>query len=328
MDVPRLLYEQLRTGGIQKLHRMVVEGTQESLHLDFKTLKNNQAPMTREDQQTLAEAISGFGNSDGGVIVWGIDARKGAPDSVDCARSLQPISNLRLLLSNLHEYSAKQVSPAVDGVEHFIIADPAISDQGFAITLVPRVDGEPVMARASNQHRFYYRAGDSFLVMEHFMLADRFGRRPQPKLRLTHRWERKSGYTYAVLAIENIGRGIARDPALQFEERASEQIVAHPLDDRFAHHGDGRAFGLPERTRTTQRPGTGWRMFAGGPGHSIYPGTSLEVIRVLGWAMPQQIEGVDWRDQSFRYSLYCDGFSLVEAMYTFTAEEICRAANS
>jgi hypothetical protein len=50
----------------------------EHLLLDFKTV--NSASFNRDDRRSLACALSGFANSSGGLIVWGVDAR--SPDII------------------------------------------------------------------------------------------------------------------------------------------------------------------------------------------------------------------------------------------------------
>jgi hypothetical protein len=68
------------------LDRTALEGflgqQTEHLQLDFKTV--NSALLNRDDRMSLACALSGFANSSGGLIVWGVDARKNG-DGVDCA---------------------------------------------------------------------------------------------------------------------------------------------------------------------------------------------------------------------------------------------------
>lgn len=322
MEAPRTLFEALKEGGVTELQRYVAEGRQEDLYLEFKTTK---CPMENDDKKNLAMAVGGFANSEGGVIVWGVYAAKDR-DNVDAAQSLQPVIGVKRLLSQLNEYISRLVVPAVEGVEHHLIPDSSGGDTGFVVTLVPKGQGLPHMSMAQGQQRYYIRAGDSFLPMEHFMLADRFGRRPQPKLELTHRWERSSNKTYLVLGIKNVGKGIALYPALHVQERIGDNFSLYALDERFDIPADPRRFGLAERVRTIQRPSPLWRIFAGGSEHAIHPGTSLEVVRALGWVMPRQKENVDWRALTFRYSLYCDGFGLVEAEMTISADEMCRAA--
>lgn len=229
-------------------------------------------------------------------------------------------------MTNLNEYTSRLVVPAIPGVEHQAVPI-ASEDEGFAITLVPKSDGLPHMAMAQGQQRYYFRTGDSFLPMEHFMLADRFGRRPQPKLELTTHWERIGNKTFLVLGIMNIGKGIARFPALHIEERRSEGLEVYPLTEGFEWPGGVRTYGLSERSRAAARNGTGWRMFCGDDRDAIHPGTTMDVATALGWVMPTDPTAkVDWKDISFRYSLYCDGFSLTEATETIHADEVKRAA--
>jgi hypothetical protein len=66
---------------------------EEHLHLDFKTLKNAELTI-RDDKLNIARCISCFANSSGGIIVWGIDARKNS-DGIDCGPRLLSCENLR-----------------------------------------------------------------------------------------------------------------------------------------------------------------------------------------------------------------------------------------
>src|SRR5437867_9816016 len=50
----------------------------EDLTLDFKQAQKNFS--VPEERKVLARTISAFANSSGGLIVWGIDARKGKDD--------------------------------------------------------------------------------------------------------------------------------------------------------------------------------------------------------------------------------------------------------
>jgi len=92
---------------INKIDEFLEIGQQEHLHLDFKTV--NKTQMDRDDRKNLAKCISGFANSDGGVIVWGIEARKNE-DGVDCAKNKRPIENIQQFLSRLNTLTGEVVS--------------------------------------------------------------------------------------------------------------------------------------------------------------------------------------------------------------------------
>lgn len=309
MDAARALFELYRDGGYANLQRAEAEEREEDLLLDFKTVEGNAAPLKKSDRQTLAEALSGFANSDGGVIVWGVSCRSHGTTDPDTAKSLEPIQNLKLLVSNLQRDTPQIVSPGIIGVEHFPIEEPGSVDKGFVITFVPRGEGEPHMARAKDQHRHYYRSGASFLPMESFMLADRYGRRPQPKLEFTYRFERGGASTdprgnirhkaFIVIGVRNTGLGVALYPALRV-------LAPHDFPPaRFGLDGNGNT-GLPERAQTGQERVENGHFFVGGANHVIHPTTTLDVTR-LEREIPS--EELISQDISIGFGLHCQAFS-------------------
>ncbi|MFM7293737.1 MAG: helix-turn-helix domain-containing protein, partial [Burkholderiales bacterium] len=125
------------------LRGFVERAQEENLHLDFKTLRDAHLS-SGDDRKNLACALSGFANSCGGLIVWGVDARKNA-DGVDCAMQLKPISQVSALVGRLNALTGEGVDPTVDGVRHRAIETEL--GAGFAITLVPESDAGPHMAK-------------------------------------------------------------------------------------------------------------------------------------------------------------------------------------
>src|SRR4051812_30057997 len=105
-------YENL---GLEQIEAYLRERQQEHLHLDFKAVNN--PGLDRNDRKNLARCISGFANSAGGIIVWGIDARKN-DDGVDCAGDRKEIPSIDLFVSKLNEYTGQAVLPLVDGIRH------------------------------------------------------------------------------------------------------------------------------------------------------------------------------------------------------------------
>src|SRR4051812_37170917 len=102
------------------LDQWVASSRQEDLHLDFKRLDPGN-DLARNGRKNLAIAISGFSNSDGGLIVWGVDCRRDNTN-VDGASSLVPITNVAARLSQLQTHTRDASTPTVDGVEHRLIA--------------------------------------------------------------------------------------------------------------------------------------------------------------------------------------------------------------
>lgn len=303
------LFVLFKKEGIKAIQQAVDEQWQEDLILDFKLADGNIAPMTVKTRQLLAEALSGFANSEGGLIVWGIYAASANATEPDVAKKREPISGLKRFLSDLQIYTAQLVSPAIIGVEHDIIEDPPKSDTGYAITYVPKGAGEPHMARAKDQHRFYYRSGCSFVPMEAFMLSDRYGRRPQPKLELAWRVMRTGGSGTAehpisstivlILGIHNAGLGVALYPALALYEDDDCKLDKYGLD------GNGHT-GLPLRLSPFHPAEGRWRFHVGGVNDVVHPGTVLEVTRIR-YEIPAGTAHLI--SQRVRYELHCQGFT-------------------
>jgi hypothetical protein len=161
----------------EAIKEFIQQGQEEHLYLDFKTVSN--ANLNGADhKKNLAKAISGFANSSGGLIVWGVDARKN-PRGIDCATGLDEISPIQFFVSRLNTLTGESVSPLVDGIIHKPISIGG--EKGCAVTLVPESQLGPHMAKLG-EDRYYKRSGDSFYRMEHFDLEDMFGRRQKPML--------------------------------------------------------------------------------------------------------------------------------------------------
>lgn len=201
----------------KRIAQFVAEGQEEHLLLDFKTVTKADLSDS-SDRKSLAVALSGFANASGGLIVWGVDARKKAPDQPDVAYGVKEIEDLALFLSRLNEFTAMCVRPAVEGVMHRAVETS--KNRGFVVSLVPESSAGPHMAMA-REGRYYKRSGSSFLPMEHFEIADMFGRRRRPQLRLSvelrNGGEMSTGsgqtehYGKLLLLLTNDGRGTGKN---------------------------------------------------------------------------------------------------------------------
>jgi hypothetical protein len=323
MSASAQLFDQFKKDGILLIKQAVAEEWFESLYLDFKTSGSRDGLLTNHDQENYAKASSGFANSDGGVIIWGVVARKDKKTGIDAAVDCNPIKSVRRFFSELNSQIVHLVSPGIDGIEHFRIEEPGNAEDGYIVTHVPKGEGLPHMALGPRQHRYYHRVGSSFVKMEPYVLADRFSRRPQPQLEFTCRLEGGTssggpgGTTYEVsiiVGIRNIGVGIALYPALALHETPTFKLCNQGLDRR----GN---FGLPERIRTPRRPDEAVRFFAGGVNDALHPGTELDVFTSL-IQMHESERSHD--DVVVRYELYCEGHA-AKGEVTIPGSQIVRA---
>lgn len=181
----RQLFEEICRDGESVLARLVSERRQESTDLDFKTKQDpSKGGASRDDLQTFGRILSAFSNSMGGLLIWGVDARKDPNDEVDCAANLIPIQEIERFRSDLVRAAGQLLMPRHDGIQVETIPDK-INGGGFVAVYVERSERRPHMSTASGDGRYYKRAGDSTFRMEHYDIEDSFKRLVVPDLTLT-----------------------------------------------------------------------------------------------------------------------------------------------
>lgn len=95
LDNARVIFDSILAGGYESIRKFYMDEPQEeNLFIDFKSKANPTEPGAEKgDREKFSKAISGFANSCGGVIVWGIDCRSQGKDLPDIACGEAPISN-------------------------------------------------------------------------------------------------------------------------------------------------------------------------------------------------------------------------------------------
>jgi len=229
------LFERFVTGGEATIDEFIAEQISEELFIDYKRVTNDgsSSRLEQADKENLARAISGFGNSEGGVIVWGVDCRND-PQRGDVPVKKHPIKDVKRFLSYLEgATSGCTVSPH-DGVRHHLIESPT-SSEGFVITLIrPSMYAPHQCVVGKYRGRYYIRVGSNFEQAPHGLLASMFGRRPAPYI--FHTWQigggispgrsteilrattlpESSPYAICKFFIRNHGTTVARELYLNF----------------------------------------------------------------------------------------------------------------
>lgn len=245
---------------------------EESFNLDFKRMDPSGEPLDA-DKRNLRESISGFANSAGGIILWGVES-KSPEDRRDRSRfhSLVPVRDGDRAAVRFHELTATATTPPVNGVVH----RPIPVDGGFVVkTFVPASDGGP---HRTNEERgqYFRRDADAFRPMQHHEIADMFGRRARPRLELYHtplcrpNGQYRTGVVAEIIiGIQNVGRGIARFPRLVFERRCADP-------HRYGLDGNGNT----NLHRDAAPPGSLTVAFTGGSNDVVHPGQKLEITKI------------------------------------------------
>src|SRR5207237_1136966 len=138
-SLARLFFEQIigSTEPAAFIRGFVASRMREEEWLDFKQFMND-----GDAKAAWSTALSGFANTGGGVLVWGIDARKDPTDQIDAACAVMPIAAPSKLASRLNELHRGATDPPVTGVEVREFLDAGSSD-GFVVCFVPESKSKP-----------------------------------------------------------------------------------------------------------------------------------------------------------------------------------------
>jgi Putative DNA-binding domain len=198
--------------GEEAIDEFIDTRTSEELFLDFKRSRDygRGRVLHQNDRANFEKAVSGFGNSEGGVILWGVDCSRD-PAIGDVASAKVPIEEPARFKSWLENATSGVTVPAHIGVRHDTVK--LVDGTGFIVTLVPMSDHAP--HQTAKDKRYYMRAGSSFLPVPHAVLAGMFGRRPNPHIRPVWTLSTASGTTEICVGITinlyNDGPGIAEN---------------------------------------------------------------------------------------------------------------------
>jgi schlafen family protein len=113
-DRAKDLFEQFVVGGEETIDRFIAEEISEELFIDYKRSSSdgNEKKLSQTDRENFARAIAGFGNSEGGIIVWGVDCRTD-PERGDVPSGKYPLQNPKRFVSYLEGASSGCTLPPV-----------------------------------------------------------------------------------------------------------------------------------------------------------------------------------------------------------------------
>jgi len=300
------LFERLRTpGALQELIRLP-----ENLHLEVKECRS---PLSDRLKGYLSQVLSGFANSDGGVLILGMTARRGEEGEPDVIAAPKPFLEFRGVESEILSLVGQAVMPIVEGIEVRSIEVEKAPDYGYVIVLVPASDSGPhrAMLKHGGDREYWARSGDSFYKMEHFQIADMFGRRARPRLtfhtRLVYDENRTREGRYetrwaVVIGLRNDGRGLAH--FLMLEVRCPPEALVSD----FGVDGN-RNYGLRKQPANLPR---GHFLFFGDAYQVIHPGRILEVTNTDQFVVPEPSWRAKFPSLTFKYQIAAEGQPLTE----------------
>lgn len=174
------LLHRLQAEGVAAIDELIADRAREEFFLDFKRSSDGGSGrrLSDPDRNNLAKAISGFGNSEGGVLVWGVECSPGK-DLADVATAKFPIKDVRRFASLLEGTVSGCTVPPHSGVTQLPLEE-AGGQEGFVVTFIPKCTAMPLQVVGKGV--YYIRAGSHFSPAPHGVVAGLFGRYPQAEV--------------------------------------------------------------------------------------------------------------------------------------------------
>src|SRR5882724_7565496 len=109
------------------------EKTFENDWLDFKSGKTRDGDIKR----IWSKAIGAFANNAGGIVIWGLSAKKDLVTGIDAVDAVESVPDVFALKSRLMELRHEAVDPPVSNVEIKELPFSDNSSEGFVVCLIP-----------------------------------------------------------------------------------------------------------------------------------------------------------------------------------------------
>lgn len=279
-----------------------VIGSVERLHVDYKEKNDSRFPDFEDsDRKNLAKAVSGFANSGGGFLIWGIKDKTLLP---------KPISDIQKFLSLALELSSHTTDPIVQNIDGEWLPSVTSSSEGFGVIHIPESTLPPhrvILKQKEIKDHYYFRSGTSFDIASHTILEDMFGRRPKPQLSLSKKIIRAGGVRsenkqkfWIIIGIENSGRGVAKYPLLSVKVHKPYEISDYGID------GNGK-FGLTPLPKSIRSEFEGYGASGDIVIHSGMIQDVTSIILEIDWNKPSSVH-----DLFIDYKIGAEGIELIE----------------
>jgi hypothetical protein len=150
---------------------LIDSGETEGAYLECKAPGGPQ--LNQGLKHKLGEALSGFANTNGGVILWGVSTTKrGQEGGLDVLTQLEPVGNAGSFARQVDIAIPALAYPRVNAPASRVIHQRAGQTRGVIATYIPKSSGDPVSSSLDRQ--FYMRSGDSFVLLPYEILKRMF----------------------------------------------------------------------------------------------------------------------------------------------------------
>jgi hypothetical protein len=241
---------------------------EETEYLDFK----RGAPQDKDRNERWSEALSGFANTEGGVLIWGVDARPERPNTIDMAQGLMLVPDPKGFKQKLNAVLLEAVVDPVPGVEIEAYDCPG-NNGGFVVCLIPETSNKPHRAELAGK-QYFQRVRDKFTTISHALLRSLFY--PDNPVRLEFvldascEWVGSAPALHLLLAVTNVGT-----------TSANQLFIRAFADNRFQKGKEYSRFTVSQQNLTAYFEEPSRRAYSGvflEADKSLHPGQSIKLM--------------------------------------------------
>jgi hypothetical protein len=151
----------------------------------------------------LAKAVSGFGNSQGGVIIYGIENKN---------KTLIPFCGYEKFEVLVQESLSRATNPNHCEVETTRISSSGAPKKGYVVVKINQSTNRPLQVVTSKYtHRYFYRSGETHADMPHDVIMGMLGSSITPQLIYQFNTADEVEEIFLEIILRNKSSVIARD---------------------------------------------------------------------------------------------------------------------
>lgn len=216
------------------LRALIDGGETEGLHLECKSPSS--PSLNRDMKVKLARALSGFSNTAGGVVLWGVATTPHSHSKLDVISHLEPVGNCSGFEKQVRAAIPTLTSPSVLKYETKLIKRRKTDTQGVIAAYIPFASGDPLLSNIDNV--FYFRSSDEFIPAPYELIKRLFSATDVPEVypKFTEelvKLEPDSSWSIPII-VENRSSAFAEDVdiSVTIENPSScESITANDFED-------------------------------------------------------------------------------------------------
>ena len=304
-DSIKTFFDSIET--IDDVQRLIDDEERESVTLDYKQADRRWNHTAKEK---IAKHISAFANSEGGILIFGVQCDEDDKDKPVAISGLHPQNGVE----DLDRIITAAIRPEIHGLARKKISD---SEHSVLLVYIPASDGAPHQSMKHKQ--YFHRSGAQSIAMEHYLVQRYFGRHFYPLLHIEVKepagiramYPKKSWTHYFAFQflIGNSGKGNANGCSGQIVLPTSRYVVTNHAATYFTAQ--------VEQSRSWQAEESGPHYFA--ISRDIHPGASYCFFELAIAFHRQQLDV--FFDQPFlSWEIFAEGMVPQKGQFSLSRE--------